>query len=210
MKEWGEGRSVPVVRETFHPDWRVEEKIPYRILGQFQSTYILCEGEEGLILIDQHAAHERILFETFKNKYETRSICLERFLIPILMELSAEESFLLASHLEEFQSIGFEIDPIGEKSYAIRSVPSILDQKDPKEIVREILDEFSFLKKEGKGIEPIQTILSHPGLPFCYKRKFSVEKRRNREIDRKPLSIQFVCHLPSWEAHLFRSFLGRD
>jgi DNA mismatch repair protein MutL len=158
LEEWGEGRSVPVVRETFHPDWRVEGKIPYRILGQFQSTYILCEGEEGLVLIDQHAAHERILFETFKNKYETRSICLERFLIPILMELPAEESFMLASHLEEFQSIGFEIDPIGEKSYAIRSVPSIVNQKDPKEIVREILDEFSFLKKEGKGVEPIQTI----------------------------------------------------
>ena len=159
LKEWAEGRSVAAVRETFHPDWRVEEKIPYQILGQFQSTYILCEGEEGLILIDQHAAHERILYDTFRDQYETRSISLERFLIPILMELSAEESFLLASHLEELQSIGFEIDPIGEKSYAIRSVPSILDQKDPKEIIREILDEFSFIKKEGKGIEPIQTLL---------------------------------------------------
>jgi len=195
LKEWGEGRSVPVVRETFQPDWRVEGKIPNRILGQFQNTYILCEGEEGLILIDQHAAHERILFETFKDKYETRSICSEKFLIPILMELPAEESFLLASHLEEFQSIGFEIDPIGEKSYALRSVPSVVDQKDPKEIVREILDEFSFLKKEGKGVEPIQTILVTLACHSAIKGNFSL---RREEIEKlvaslSPFNLSATC-----------------
>ena len=157
--EWGEGKSVPVVSEGFRPGWRVEEKIPYRILGQFQGTYILCEGEKGLIFIDQHAAHERILFDTYKNQYEMRSISSERFLIPIVMELPSEESFILASHLEKFQSMGFEIDPIGEKFYAIRSIPSFVDQKDPKEMVREILDEFSSLNREGKGVEPVQTIL---------------------------------------------------
>jgi DNA mismatch repair protein MutL len=195
LKEWDEGRSVPVVRETSHPEWRVEGKIPYRILGQFQGTYILCEGEEGLILIDQHAAHERILFETFKNKYETRSIFLERFLIPILMELPAEDSFILASHLEEFQSIGFEIDPIGEKSYAIRSVPSFVDQKDPKEIVMEILDEFAFLKREGKGVEPIQTILVTLA---CHSAVRGNSLLRREEIEKlvgslSPFSLSTTC-----------------
>jgi DNA mismatch repair protein MutL len=157
--DWDEGKSVPMVTEGDHPQWRVEKKIPYRIVGQFQGTYILCEGEKGLILIDQHAAHERILFEEFKNKCETRSVPSERFLIPILMELPSEESFILSSHLEEFESMGFEIDPIGEKSYAIRSIPSFANQKDPKEIVLKILDELSFLIREGKTAEPIQTML---------------------------------------------------
>jgi len=195
LKEWDEGRSDPMVRETSHPEWRVEGKIPYRILGQFQGTYILCEGEEGLILIDQHAAHERILFETFKNKYETSSIFLERFLIPILMELPAEDSFILASHLEEFQSIGFEIDPIGEKSYAIRSVPSFVNQKDPKEIVREILDKFAFLKKEGKGVEPIQTILVTLA---CHSAVRGNSLLRREEIEKlvgslSPFSLSTTC-----------------
>jgi DNA mismatch repair protein MutL len=154
-----EGRSVSMIREGVHPQWGAEEKVPYRIVGQFQGTYILCEGEKGLILIDQHAAHERILFEEFRNKCETRSISLERFLIPVLMELPSEESFTLSSHLREFESMGFEIDPIGEKSFVIRSIPSFANRKDPREMVRKILDELSFLIREGKATEPLQTML---------------------------------------------------
>lgn len=154
-----EEQPVPVVRESLISEWRAEQKIPFRILGQIEGTYILCEGEKGLIIIDQHAAHERILFETYKKKYETKSVPCVRFLIPHLTELSVEESFNLTSHLEDFQKIGFEIDPMGEKVYAIRSIPAWIDQKDPKEMVREILDEFSSLNREGKGVEPVQTIL---------------------------------------------------
>ncbi len=154
-----EGKATPMVREEGGFEWRVESKTPFRILGQVQGTYIVCEGEKGVIFIDQHAAHERILFNKYKNQYETKSIVSEKFLIPIPMELSTEESFILDSHLEELQSMGFEIDPIGEKVYAIRSKPSFIDQKDPKAMVREILDELSFLKREGRGAEAIDTIL---------------------------------------------------
>ncbi len=129
-----DGKSVPMVREEGGVEWKVEDKIPFRILGQVQGTYIVCEGEKGIIFIDQHAAHERILFNQYKNQYEMKSIVSEKFLIPVPMELSAEESFILDSHLEEFESMGFEIDPIGEKVYAIRSKPSFIDQKDPKAI----------------------------------------------------------------------------
>lgn len=151
--------SVAMISEGSLPEWRVERKTPFRILGQVQGTYILCEGEDGLIFIDQHAAHERILFEKFKKEYEASSVAVTRFLIPISMELSAEESFILESHLEEFRSMGFEIDPIGEKVYAIRSIPSFIDQKEPKEMVREILDELSFLKIEKRGEGTTHTIL---------------------------------------------------
>ncbi|MGA2463111.1 MAG: DNA mismatch repair endonuclease MutL [Thermodesulfobacteriota bacterium] len=152
-------KATPMVREEGGGEWRLEDKIPFRILGQVQGTYIVCEGEKGVIFIDQHAAHERILFNQFKNQYETKSIVSEKFLIPVPMELSTEESFILDSHLEELQSMGFEIDPIGEKVYAIRSKPSFIGQKDPTTMVREILDELSFLKREGKGAEAIDTIL---------------------------------------------------
>jgi len=158
--QWEKGDVIPVVREAFAPEWQVGEKISYRILGQVQGTYILCEGEEGLIFIDQHAAHERILFHQYKNQYETKSIVSERFLIPIPMELSTEESFILDSHLEELKSMGFEIDPIGERLYALRSKPSLIDRKDPKEMVREILDELSILRRGGEAIETILVTLA--------------------------------------------------
>lgn len=159
LKTWGRGDAVPMVKDPFVPEWRVEGKIPSRILGQLQGTYILCEGEKGLIFIDQHAAHERLLYNRYKKQYETKSIASEKFLMPVPMELSTEDAFILDSHLEALQSVGYEMDPIGEKVYAIRSRPSFIDQKDPKTMVREILDELSFLGREEKGAGAIDIIL---------------------------------------------------
>jgi len=140
-------------------EWKEQKKVLYPILGQIQGTYILCEGEGNLIFIDQHAAHERILFEKYKKEYETGSIGSERLLIPILIELSVEESHVLESTGDALKAIGFEIDPIGENLFAIRSIPSFIGLKDPKEMVRGILDEFSFLEKAGQGEEAIHTLL---------------------------------------------------
>jgi DNA mismatch repair protein MutL len=157
---WNQEESPWVVRETaLSAEWKLDKKIPYRILGQVQGTYVLCEGERELIFIDQHAAHERILFEKLKGDYETRSILSEKLLMPILIELSAEESFLLGSLGEAFQAMGFDIEAVGERLFALRSIPSILGQKDPKGVVRAILEELSLLKKEERGVEVIHPIL---------------------------------------------------
>jgi len=155
----GKEEGVLTVQDEGGLPWKPEEKWAYTILGQIQGTYILCEGEGNLIFIDQHAAHERILFEKFKKEYEKRSIASERLLLPILMEFSAEESCILESGGEALKEIGFEIERVGEKLFAIRSIPSFIDQKDPKEFVREVLDELSFLEKGKKGDEATQTLL---------------------------------------------------
>lgn len=147
------------VRDAGGPPWEVEKKWPYAVLGQIRGTYILCEGEGSLVFIDQHAAHERILFEKFKEKYENGSMISEKLLLPILIELSVVESCTLDSAGEALKEIGFEIEPAGDKLFAIQSVPSFIDPKDPKEIVRGILDELSFLEKQGKGKETIHTLL---------------------------------------------------
>lgn len=155
----GDGEAVTVVREAWTPEWEVERKTPFRILGQVQATYILCEGAEGLILIDQHAAHERLLYEKYKKDHEIGSITAEKLLIPIPMELSTEESFVLMSYLEEVESMGFEIDAIGERMVAIRTIPKLTEPFDPKGMVREFLEELSFVKREGKGREAIHRML---------------------------------------------------
>jgi DNA mismatch repair protein MutL len=155
----GNGEEIFMVREGERIKWDVEKKSPYLVLGQIQGMFILCEGEGNLIFIDQHAAHERILFEKFKKEYESRSMISEKLLLPILIELSVEESYILESAEEALKAIGFEIEPIGEKLFAIRSIPSFIDQKDSKGIIRGILDELSFLEKQGKGEETIHTIL---------------------------------------------------
>ena len=155
----GKEEGIPMVREGGGLPWKTAGKWPYTVLGQIRGTYILCEGEKNLLFIDQHAAHERILFEKFKREYENRSIISEKLLLPILIELSSAESYILESAGEGLKEIGFEIEAVGERLFAIRSIPSFVDQKDPKEFVREILDELSFLEKRGKGDEVIHSLL---------------------------------------------------
>jgi DNA mismatch repair protein MutL len=190
-----EGQKVPAVGEAPCPVWRVEGKTPCRILGQLQGTYILCEEEKGLIIIDQHAAHERILFEKYKNEYETRSISSEKFLLPLTMELSTEESFILSSHLEAFESMGFEIDLIGERAFAIRSVPSFLGREDAKEGVREILDELSLVGGEGKGTETLRAILVTLACHSAIRGNFTLRREEMEELVETlyPFNLSSTC-----------------
>jgi len=190
-----EAKDTPMVKESHGSEWRGEGGLPFRILGQVQGTYILCEGEEGLLFIDQHAAHERLLFEKYKKEYETGSIASERLLIPIAMELSAEESFMMASHLQEFESIGFEIDPLGEKAYALRSVPPFVDQQDSKEVVRKILEELSSIRKEGKGTRAIHSILVTLACHSAIRGNFVLRREEMEGLvqDLHPLHLSATC-----------------
>jgi len=177
----GKEGAVLIAREREGFPWRRGEKWPYTVLGQIQGTYILCEGGGNLIFIDQHAAHERILFEKFKSEYENRSIISEKLLLPILIELSAEESYILESSQEVLKEIGFEIEAVGEKLFAIRSLPSFIVQRDPKEFVREVLDELSFLEKGGKGDEAIHSLLVTLACHSAVRANFVLKRE---EIDR--------------------------
>jgi DNA mismatch repair protein MutL len=190
-----EGGLASLVREEGRIEWKVESKSSFRILGQVQGTYIVCEGDKGIIIIDQHAAHERILFNQYKNQYETKSIISDKFLMPVPMELSAEESIIMDSHLEELQSMGFEIDPIGDRVYAIRSKPSWIDQKDPKAMVKEILDELSFLKKEGKGTEVVDRILITMACHSAIRANFMLRREEMEELVKilYPFNLSITC-----------------
>jgi len=77
----------------------------------------------------------------------------------VLLELPAEESFILESSLKEFQSIGFEIDPAGQRTYALRSIPAVFDQMNPQRLFREILHDISFQTERGKATETLENVL---------------------------------------------------
>ncbi len=177
----GKGEGILMARDGGGPSRKEEERWPYTVLGQIRGTYILCEGEGNLLFIDQHAAHERILFEKFRKEYENGSMVSEKLLVPILMEFSAEESYILESSGEALEEVGFEIEPVGENLFAIRSIPSFIDQKDLKEFVREILDEFSFLEKGKKGEGAIDTLLVALACHSAVRANFLL---RREEIDK--------------------------
>ena len=154
-----EGSVDSRVSEETSPEWGGEERRPLRIVGQVLNTYIVCEDQERLIFIDQHAAHERILFEKWKKAYETRSLSVVRFLAPILMECSATEALALGDHLQDLDAMGIEIDPVGGGVFAIRSVPSLMEQENPKDVIRRILEELALEQAEKKGRGALYPIL---------------------------------------------------
>jgi len=180
---------VLMVRESPQPEWRPEREVPIRILGQVQGTFLVCEGGQGLIVIDQHAAHERILFEKFKKQYETKSVPVNRLLLPLLMEVTAEEGFILSSYVEAFVSIGFEIDPAGEKTFALRSVPSGVDDRTAQEMVREMLAELIQWRKEGKGTETMEPLLVTLACHTAIRANQPLRKEEMEELVRGLASI---------------------
>ena len=109
-----------------------------RPLGQVDSTYIVAAGPRGLYLIDQHAAHERILFERLGS---TADAPTQQLLDPTSVELSAEESDWVASHADDLQRLGFDVTPFGPAAWLLRAVPSALGSIDAATYLREVVAE---------------------------------------------------------------------
>ncbi len=112
-----------------------------RVLGQVSSTYIIAEGPEGLYLIDQHAAHERVVYERFLGQMVAAGVERQPMLDPLVLDLSPEESTVIEQSMEELGQLGFELERFGPSSILIRSVPAIAVGSDIQERLREILKE---------------------------------------------------------------------
>jgi DNA mismatch repair protein MutL len=111
-----------------------------RVLGQLASNYIVAEGPDGLYLIDQHAAHERVVFEKVKQQHTEHGVKVQGLLEPFTLEVNPRQDEVLKSHYPELADFGFLIEPFGNRTYLIRTVPAWLYKKDWLGAVRELLD----------------------------------------------------------------------
>ena len=115
----------------------------YKLIGQVFETYWLVEYQEQLYIIDQHAAHERVLYEKTLREMKDRAFTSQYLSPPIILNLSMQEAELLKTHIELFAKIGFEIEAFGGDSYAVRAVPDNLFSIAKKELLIEMLDGLS-------------------------------------------------------------------
>ena len=109
-----------------------------RLLGQLSSSYIVAEGPDGLYLIDQHAAHERICFEKIKYQISRQEVEVQGLLEPVTLEVSPQQDAVLRSHYESLAESGFSIEPFGDRTYLVRAVPALLYKKDWAAVLREL------------------------------------------------------------------------
>ena len=120
--------------------WSKKQFSDMRTIGQFSNSYIVCEAEEGLILIDQHAAHERILFEKFSTQSAKTKQSTQRLLVPETIELGYREAGVLETILPDLKELGLEVEPFGGNTYVVKSVPSLLADREIKPLIIEIVE----------------------------------------------------------------------
>lgn len=127
---------------------RIAKFPPLQIIGQFNKTYILAQAMETLYMIDQHAAHEKILFEKFKEQIKSRDVISQILMTPVVVELSHQDYTYYIENTDVFKETGFSIEIFGDNTISIREAPMILGKVNVKEFFLEMLDN---IKNMGSG-----------------------------------------------------------
>lgn len=113
-----------------------------RLVGQVASTYLVAEGPDGLYLIDQHAAHERVLFDQLMAQYRASAVPTQALVQPVVVEMSTEKALVLTPQLPVLQKLGFEVEEFGPNAFVVRAVPAIALDADPRAVLNALVEDF--------------------------------------------------------------------
>lgn len=130
-------------------------------LVQIARSYILAENEEGLVLIDQHAAHERIRFEELMDQYEKKAPAKQQLLVPQNIELSAMEAEIFNSNKETFDKLGFEMEVFGGNTFIIHAVPAPIAKENIDNVLMNVLSDLADDKKTRAVKNPQERIIEY-------------------------------------------------
>jgi len=128
-----------------------DEQPSLSIIGSLQDSYVLLEGEEGLVILDPKAAQERIIYEGFISAAELGEIESQGLLVPELIELDARDLDIVLRHVENFTDAGIELESFGGGTLQIRSMPALLGSRDPRAFVVEMIDELVETQGSTRG-----------------------------------------------------------
>ena len=126
-----------------HASAGVANRIPLlRLIGQIGGTYLVAEGPDGLYLIDQHAAHERVLFEKLMAQREANKITSQALLTPVVVTIHPQAAQLLISQLPALQGFGFGVEEFGSNTFQVRAIPVLFTGSDPSVALRALVEDF--------------------------------------------------------------------
>ncbi|MDQ6810161.1 MAG: DNA mismatch repair protein MutL, partial [Verrucomicrobiota bacterium] len=125
----------------------------FQIIGVLNKLYVLMENSDGLVLVDQHAAHERILFEELRRRMEEQGVPSQRLLLPQTFDLPPRDAEWVERNVTTLQKMGIGIEPFGPSTFKIDSVPTFLNPADPVAFMREVIDA---LKLAGNSASPMR------------------------------------------------------
>ncbi len=132
-----------------------------KAITQIADSYIVAQSEDGLVLFDQHAAHERVRFEQLMDQFEKQEKSVQALLVPQQIEFSSDEVALIKENQTIFDGLGFEIEPFGGKSFVIQAVPSCLSGEDIDTVIKGVLDDLQNEKPPSNMQGKIEEILTY-------------------------------------------------
>lgn len=171
-------------------------------VAQIHGVYILAESERGLVLVDMHAAHERIVYERMKLQMARDGIASQPLLVPVMVSVSPEEADSLAEHAGAFEELGFEVDRVGSDALAVRRVPVLLQNADAAVLVRDMLADLHALGSSGRLDEALQHVLGNIGCRNSVRanRRLSLAEMNTllRDMEATPNSSHCNHGRPTW------------
>jgi DNA mismatch repair protein MutL len=144
--------ALVAVRDHTTAPIRPRPEVPWaslRFIAQLRVTYLICEGEDGIYLLDQHAAAERVTFTRLRREYQARSVPSQALLFPVMIDVSSEELELVDSRQKEIAEVGLDVRARGATSLSIHAVPRLLSRASPERLLRDLLTEVS--RSGGRG-----------------------------------------------------------
>ena len=144
--------ALVAVRDSATAPIRPRPEVPWaslRFIAQLRVTYLVCEGEDGIYLLDQHAAAERVTFTRLRREYQARSVPSQALLFPLMLELSPAEVELIEQRHKDIAEVGLDVRTRGASSVSIHAVPRLLSRASPERLLRDLLSEVS--RAGGRG-----------------------------------------------------------
>jgi DNA mismatch repair protein MutL len=120
-----------------------------RFVAQLRQTFLLCEGNDGLYLLDQHAAAERVNFTRLRRDYQSRAVPAQALLFPTILEVTAAEAEIVERSGKEIAEVGLDVRVRGPETVSIHAVPKLLQRGSPERLLRDLLSEVS--RRGGRG-----------------------------------------------------------
>ena len=166
------------------------------IIGQFHSEYILCQSDSELIIIDQHAASERVAFQLLKQQCQSGGIESQRLLFPETVELSFSEAAVATRFNTDLAGIGFELEPFGGATIIVSAVPRLVAGTNPINLLRDILADLERFGTSAAFNDALESLLSRIACHSVIRGTHSLEKRQIEELLNRMDSTDFAASCP--------------
>lgn len=205
LATWGNDQSKPT-EETTHNN--VGETQPTdsqplgRAIAQIHGIYILAENRDGLIIVDMHAAHERIVYERMKSHYHNRSIITQNLLIPLSIELSAEQIEAAENEADLLKQLGFSINLTSPTHIILRAIPAVLSQHHAEQLIVDVLEQLVQFQGKAASDSLIYPIIGnmacHAAVRANHKLSLPEMDALLRDMERTQRSDQCNHGRPTW------------